>query len=145
MKPPDLIIDRTSHDGLRERVWLHHGYHAPSGGIASDRYYYCVGTPERAYSFTVYTGKYPESVTWVPAVHQRPEGVDVSVHVRDQDGSEYACECVEGGRCRGDGSALVAHEQYQQWQKGDIFNLVAHSTVLDYLRKMHKDGTWTSP
>jgi hypothetical protein len=139
---PDLLIDRTL-NGLRERVWLHHGYHAPSVGIASDRLYYCVGTPERAYSFTTYTGKYPDSVTWVPAMNQRPTGVDVSVHIRAEDASNYACECVEGGRCRGDGSALMAHELYEQWQMGDIFLRVSHEVVLAHLRSMHDEGTWT--
>ena len=141
MKPPDLIIDRTV-NGLRERVWLHHGYHAPSGGIASDRFYYCVGTTERAYSFTVYTGKYPDSVTW--ATKRGPEGTDVSVHIRDEAPTNTKCECIEGGRCRGDGSGLMAAEQYLEWQKGDLSNLVTHSTVLDFLRKMYEDGTWTA-
>jgi hypothetical protein len=138
MKPPDLILDRVSLTGLRERVWLHHGYRSPANGIASDRYYYAVGTPQRAYSFTVYTGKYPPDVTWV--TDRKPMATDVSVHIKSDDGTP--CECLEGARCRGDGSGLVAAEQYAEWQAGkDI--VVPHETVLAFLRKMHEDKTWT--
>ena len=137
--PHHLLMDETL-DGVRSRAWLVPGYRSPANGICADRLYYAVGTPERCCSFTVNTGKYPPEVTWVSK--QKPEGWDVSVHVKVEEGGNPNCLCLDGARCHTPFSAgLAAHEQYEEWQKGEAV-VVDHEVVLDYLRKMHREGTW---
>lgn len=138
-QPHQLLLDRSI-GPLRERVWLIPGYRSPANGVSGERIYYAVGTPERAYSFTVYTHKYPPEVTWLPA--KPPEGYDVSLHERVDEGHTSGCICLDGARCRADGSGLMAAEQYTEWQ-GQHGETVPHDVVLAHLRFMHEEGTWT--
>lgn len=133
----DPFYDKTE-DGLRKRIWLHPPYASATGGITAGRLYYCVGTADRAYSFTVYTGVYPPEAKQEPI---KPQGWDVSVHIKVPDAMSAPCRCIDDAPCEGDGSAFLAYELYAKWlEQGN--GEVKHETILDYLTAAHRSAMW---